>query len=276
MTNFIDPFEILRANIKDLQQKNTKILVDANILSFRKRKILLEELLPIMQHHKIGFIDKNGNVVIQPVYDDFKGKSFSRVHTSVCVKKNNKWGIIASDGHTIADFEYDFIFPSISYCTNYQENNNYFKQLYTVCKNHQWGVLKIDGSIFIEFGKYDWIDGYDSGLVRVKENEKWGMIDYMGQIALPVEYDNIWNFYNRNRGDTIIEKNGTQSYVKFRDLLSKYDTESEHNKFDITELEISEFNKTLSAQPIRSIEENPYYNENLDLDQQDPEFWESL
>lgn len=276
MTNFIDPLESLRANIKDLQQKDTKILVDANILSFRKRKILLEELLPIMQHHKIGFIDKNGNVVIQPVYDDFKGKSFSRTHTSACVKKNNKWGIIASDGHTIADFEYDFIFPSISYYTNYQEDDDYFKQLYTACKNHQWGVLKNDGSIFIEFGKYDWIDGYDSGIVRVKKKEKWGIIDYMGQIALPVEYDNIWNFYNRNRDNTIVEKNGTQSYVKFKDLLSKYNTESEHNKFDITEWEITEFNKTLSAQPICSIEENPYYNENLDFDQQNPEFWESF
>ena len=276
MTNF-NPFnESLRANIKDLQQKDTKILVDANILFFSRSKILLEELLPIMQHHKIGFIDKKGNVVIQPIYDDFKGQSFSPAHTSVCVKKNNKWGIIASDGHTIADFEYDFIFPSISYYTKYLENDDYFKQLYTVCKNHQWGVLKNDGSIFIEFGKYDWIDGYDSGLVRVKKKEKWGIIDYMGQSSLPVEYDNIWNFYNRNRDNTIVEKNGTQSYVKFEDLLSKYDTESAYNEFDLIEWEITEFNKNLSAHSIRSIGENPYYNENLDFDQQNPEFWESL
>ena len=275
MTNFIDPFESLRANIKDLQQKDTKILVDANILSFRKRKILLEDLLPIMQHHRIGFIDKNGNVVIQPVYDDFKGKSFSRVHTSICVKKNNKWGIIASDGRTIADFEYDFIFPSIIDYTNYQKNSTRFKQLYTVCKNNRWGVLKNNGSILVEFGKYDWIDGYDSGLARVKKNEKWGIIDYMGQIALPIEHDNIWNFYNHNRANTIIEKDGTQSYVEFKNLLSKYNTENEDITFDVAE-DIEKINKTLFAQSIQSVDENPYYDENLDFDQQSPEFWESL
>ena len=30
------------------------------------------ELLPIMLHHKYGFIDKNGNIVIKPIYDDYK------------------------------------------------------------------------------------------------------------------------------------------------------------------------------------------------------------
>lgn len=28
----------------------------------------------------------------------------------------------------------------------------------------------------------------------------------MGNIILPIEQDNIWNFYNRKRTDTIIEK----------------------------------------------------------------------
>ena len=163
-------------NIKGLQQKGTKILFDANILRFEitRRRFSLKEFLPIMQYHRYGFINRKGNIVIEPIYDDFKGELSRK--TSVCVKKKDKWGIIASNGEVVADFEYDFIFPSIVDYTNYQENCAYFEQLYTACRNHQWGILKNDGNIFVEFGKYDWIDGYDSGLARVKQKEKWGII----------------------------------------------------------------------------------------------------
>ena len=82
----------------------------------------------------------------------------------------------------------------------------------------------------------------------------------------------LWNFYNKDRTNTIIEKDDTQTCVEFYDLLSKYDD----YKFNFTEFEINEFNKTLSAQSIRSVDESPYYNENLDFDQQSPEFWESF
>ena len=252
-------------NIKGLQQQGTKILFDANILRFEitRRRFSLKEFLPIMQYHRYGFINRKGNIVIEPIYDDFKGELSRK--TSVCVKKKDKWGIIASNGEVVADFEYDFIFPSIVDYTNYQENCAYFEQLYTACRNHQWGILKNDGNIFVEFGKYDWIDGYDSGLARVKQKEKWGMIDYMGQIALPIEYENIWNFYNRNRSNTIIEKDDTRAYVEFEGLLSKYIAGSDDNEVDYDDIPSS-----------KSAYDNPYYNENLDFDQQSPEFWDSF
>ena len=261
--------------IKELQQKNIKILIDPReVFLFPRNLFRLKEVLPIIQHHKYGFMDKKGNIVIQPIYDDFKGE-FSRIKTSICVKKKNKWGIITLDGQTIADFEYDFIFPSIVNYANYQKVCPYYNQLYTVCRKHQWGILKNDGSIFVEFGKYDWIDGYDSGLARVKKKDKWGMIDFMGQIVIPLKYDNIWNFYDKGRIDTIIEQGDVQHTVLFKDLLSKYNIEFINNEFDMIDFEIAEINKSLTARSVQSINENTY-NENLDFDQQDPEFWDSF
>ena len=265
------PFQLrsLQKRVENLQKENVRILLDVdNLITYRKVFMTncKMELLPIISHHKYGFIDKNGNIVIKPTYDDYKGKFISCSPIAVCVKQNNKWGAILSNNHILINFEYDYIYPSIVDYTEYQVNCSYFEQLFTVCKNYQWGVLDHNGDIFVEFGKYDWIDGYDSGLARVKKGNKWGLIDFTGNIILPIEQDNIWNFYNRKRTDTIVEKNEIQTNVDFEELLSKYNEDFDDDCFDFNNLKPSS----------NSVYDNPYYNENLDFDQQDPEFWESL
>jgi len=276
MTNFdikkiLYPFQLrsLQKRVEHLQKENVRILLDVNNLITYRKVFMMNckmELLPIMLHHKYGFIDKNGNIVIKPIYDDYKGTFISCSPIAVCVKQKDKWGAILPNNHILIDFEYDYIYPSIVDYTEYQENCCYFEQLFTVCKNYQWGVLDHNGDIFVEFGKYDWIDGYDSGLARVKKGNKWGLIDFTGNIILPIEQDNIWNFYNRKRTDTIIEKNEIQTNVDFEELLSKYNGDCDDDCFDFNDLKPSS----------NSVYDNPYYNENLDFDQQDPEFWESL
>lgn len=36
----------------------------------------------------------------------------------------------------------------------------------------------------------------------------WGIINEYGEEILPLEYTSIWNFYNKGRKETRIEKNG--------------------------------------------------------------------
>ena len=93
--------------------------------------------------------------------------------------------------------------------------------------DYKWGVVNSDDEIVVPFGKYDWIDGYDSGLARVKIGKasketsginKWGIINEKGEEVLPVEYDNIWNFVGKGRYSTRVEKGGKLSSVNFHDL----------------------------------------------------------
>lgn len=143
------------------------------------------------------------------------------------------------------------------------ENKNYIKELnygnVTVVENkyYQWAVIDNQGNVVVPFGKYGWIDGFDSGLARVRThtsaelareataeffdlpadqvgivcdnhcNEeagnvitKWGIINEKGEEVLPVEYDNIWNFYGKSRWSTMVEKDGHTSEVYFHDLNS--------------------------------------------------------
>lgn len=37
-------------------------------------------------------------------------------------------------------------------------------------QNYEWGVIDIDGAIIVPFGKYEWIDTFDSGLCRVRSH----------------------------------------------------------------------------------------------------------
>lgn len=141
------------------------------------------------------------------------------------------------------------------------ENKNHIKELnygnVTVVENkyYQWAVIDNQGNVLVPFGKYGWIDGFDSGLARVRThtnaelvreataeffdlpagqvgivcdnhcNEKtgnvitkWGIINEKGEEVLPVEYDDIWNFYGKSRWSTNVVKDGHTSEVYFHDL----------------------------------------------------------
>lgn len=116
-------------------------------------------------------------------------------------------------------------------------------------KEYQWAVIDNQGHVVVPFGKYGWIDRFDSGLARVRartvserardavvkyfnlsngkssgvickgaNNEKWGIINESGEEVLPLIYDSIWKFCGKNRHSTKIEKDGKTSEVYFHDL----------------------------------------------------------
>lgn len=101
-------------------------------------------------------------------------------------------------------------------------------------QDYTWGIINKDGVEVVPFGKYDWIDGFDSGLARVKVfpdknknkyglidftgEEKWGIIDVTGKEVLSPIYDAIWNFYGKNRYSTKVIREGISKDVYFCDL----------------------------------------------------------
>ncbi|MBO7561331.1 MAG: WG repeat-containing protein [Bacteroidales bacterium] len=107
----------------------------------------------------------------------------------------------------------------------------------------EYSVIDSSGNTIVPFGKYQYIDGFEQGLARVKkgdaweiiawvpldgetsqqrnvknEEEKWGIINENGEEVLPVVYDDIWKFYNKGRNSTKVVKDGVSSLVYFKDL----------------------------------------------------------
>ena len=120
--------------------------------------------------------------------------------------------------------------------------------------------------------------------VNIKTNgtKRWGIIDVNGRMILPVVYDNIWPLKPQFIDNTLIEKDGKYYYINlektantgtqklmhaskmnalFSAGLSNFDDKHEDSKF---------------VDEICRVFNNGLYNDALDIDQQSPEFWNSI
>ena len=223
----------------------TKVLVPASSYNMQDDNRLL---IPFTSGDKIGFVDKEGEVVVKPqftmYYDDCYDESdyirvavddlygFIRSGGRVATYKRPMYGLINYKGETIFEPSFYCLIPAIG-----------TKNLYTVQdKNLGYAVLNTDGTEVVPFGKYSWIDGFDKGLAMARignvtngqdeSGNKWGLIDENGKEVLPLEYDNIWNFYGKQRVTTKVIKSNVAQNVVLSEILGK-DEVLEYDCFSI-------------------------------------------
>lgn len=106
--------------------------------------------------------------------------------------------------------------------------NNYGEVTVVEHSDYKWGVIDSNGNEIVPFGKYDWIEGFEHGLCRVKignqpsnlanNGNKWGIINEKGEEVLPCVYDEVWMFKGKNRYSTRVVKDGIAREVYFHDL----------------------------------------------------------
>ena len=227
----------------------TKILVPASSYNMPDDNRLL---IPFTSGDKIGFVNKEGVIVVKPQFTMYYGDCYDesdnirvavdnlygypRSGGKVDTYKRPMYGLINYKGETIFEPSFYSLLPAIGN-----------KKLYTVQNNNfEYAVLNIDGTVVVPFGKYSWIDGFDNGLARVKigkvtngqkdNGNKWGLINENGKEVLPLEYDDIWTFYGKKRVTTkVIKGNVTQnvilSEILVKDEVQEYDCSS-NNYYD--------------------------------------------
>lgn len=211
---------------------NTRIIVPRLNYDIEKEKRIL---IPFQDGTKFGFADKEEQIVIPPsfdiVLDDFyHTKSLVRVgkYTAVGYERKTsapatytriKLGLLKADGTFLLPIEYDsIVIPLFSNCYT----------LYSLSKGYS--VIDYQGNIIVPFGKYKYIDGFDTGLARVIgtttngiADNGWGIIDEGGNENLKPIYANIWNFYDKSRMFTkVIQTDGKELEFHFRDRELKY------------------------------------------------------
>lgn len=239
-------------NIQKLQKRNAFIPINVETLQNERCQII-----PMHINNKIGFINHNAEIIVEPQFDEIKGE-FLYQNSAVCVSQEKKWGVIDILGKFIISLSYSHIIPGIG-C-----------QLYSVGKNYKHAILDDEENIVVDYGTYHWIDGFDNGFARVKIGDKWGLININGELVLPIEYDELWNFYGKKRESTYARIGDKSSQVNFKKLRKNRLVEEyiEENENDYI------YRSTTDS--FASACDNAYYNECLDMDQQSPEFWDSL
>ena len=168
-------------------------------------------LIPVYESGKVGFVDHDGFLVVTPKYDYYRGEfnteddfvvvatnylyAYERKTTAPAAYSRPLYGLINSKGEEVIKTDY---FSLVSPLKS--------SRLYSVQdRTGKYGVVDCNGNTIIPFGKYDYIDGFYKGFARVKlvdadrdNKESWGIINESDEIVIPIEYDNIWNFYNKS------------------------------------------------------------------------------
>lgn len=227
----------------------TKVILPASSYNMQDDNRLL---IPFTCGDKIGFANKEGEVVVKPQFTMYYGDcydesdnirvaiddlyGFPRSGGRVATYKRPMYGLINYKGETIFEPSFYSLIPAIGN-----------KNLYTVQNNHfEYAVLNIDGTEVVPFGKYNWIDGFDNGLAMVrignvtngqKENgNKWGLINENGKEVLPLENDDIWPFYGKKRVTTKVVKDNVAQNVVLSEILGKDEAQeydcSSNNYYD--------------------------------------------
>lgn len=133
-------------------------------------------------HRKFGLINKKGEFILEPLYDDV------RIGTSKIsiIKTDNKYGLIDEKGDIIVQPIYDYIDNFIE-----ADQNNFAK----VKVDGKYGLINKSGDVIIE-PVYEDIKINDKDVnAIVKNNEKYGVFNLEGNELIPCIYDEIDSFY---------------------------------------------------------------------------------
>ena len=123
-----------------------------------------------------GLINSKGKVIGE--YDNLI-KMSEQLYRA---RKNKKLGVIDIHGNEIIPIEYEHI-GNISNNKTIQIRN----------RNNQHAIMNDQGKMVVPW--YDFIFE-DCDLYRVRENKKWGAVDFDGKLIIPTEYDHLGNFEN--------------------------------------------------------------------------------
>ena len=195
--------------INHLMRDSIGLLITEKLLNH-----IQDYLSPVIQNGKIGFINSFAEVVIPPKYDSFTGE-FNEVESMIVVYRDNKCGILNTDGLEMLMGEYQSISLigaqyAIVMNSEYQkgiieiipfgeyDSFNYYNKILTARKKLLKGLITPTGNL-LTLIQYKWISGVEYGLLRVIIEEKtddtvikrWGLIDTQGNEILPAIYDNI-------------------------------------------------------------------------------------
>lgn len=151
-----------------------------------------EGLARIKQGGKWGYIDKLGQTVVGPKYDDVL--SFSGGLAPV--KLDKKWGFIDHGGKMVIAPQYDLAYM-------------YTEGLAAVKLGGKWGYIDPTGKIVVPLQFSD-AYGLSEGLAQVKDGSKWGYINKAGQMIIQPAYDMA---RKHSAGLAPVKTNGKWGYI---------------------------------------------------------------
>lgn len=175
-------------------------------------------------------IDKSGNVIMSKLWPAFRGSAYEtdngyvdKINNSYfqdgrCFVQTNKYKTLLVDlnGSTIIDFE-KYLQQHNAHSIMHNGKplyswEHYYNNRYIYCDNNDlYGYINEKGDISI-VPTYDLTYGFSEELAPVKLQDKWGFIDTMGQIVIPLAFEDV-NRAGFHEGLCAVKINGKWGYI---------------------------------------------------------------
>ena len=185
------------------------------------------ETISVKKGGKWGLLDKQGNVLCEPMYNDISnfqnGTAVAHLDNKAMlintngevvkiydynqverlpngyakVQQNNKWGFINPDGEEIVSPQFDHI-----YSPNKED----------ICHTRvgqKLGLITTEGKVICS-AKYEDVRSFSEGITAVKINHKWGLINEQGKEVVEPKYDEITDDCD---GIIYVRKDGKWGYL---------------------------------------------------------------
>lgn len=211
---------------------------------YYKNELEKETYYKITVNDKVGFIDANGKIKIEPQFDE----AYDIFTEDVCYAKiGNRKGLIDVEGNFIVEFA-DTVTKVNNFINGFARYHCGFRNIGIINKNGKVIIPAIyrDVSINVDadsmyfcinsgnVDKSDWFmadkrgntigvrcdsinDGFKNGLCPVKIDKKWGYMNTSGEMIIPPQYDYVEPFADNNLASVkkednyfFIDKTGTQ------------------------------------------------------------------
>jgi hypothetical protein len=135
-----------------------------------------------MDKWKYGFIDKNGKVVISPMYES--ALNFSNGLSAVSKKsdkgKETLWGYIDTEGKVVINFQF-------------QSAGSFYDDLAPVSNGKQYGFIDKTGKYAIN-PQFEEVSRFQNGLAVFKQGKNYGFIDKQGKIIINPQFLEAYPF----------------------------------------------------------------------------------
>lgn len=153
--------------------------------SYLKPFVNSSKLIKVMENNKWGVIDEYGSITIPLIYDEI-GELYTDY---IVVKEDIHYGLVNLKGEKIIPNEYDEI-------DRFYHDNNHFEigpnsDVFAVLKDEKWKYVLANND-YRNNNQYDWIScQFENNNYIVKQDEKFGVINRLGRIIVPIIYPEI-------------------------------------------------------------------------------------
>ena len=117
-----------------------------------------------------GYIDKMGQIAIEPQYDF----AYFFYDGLAKVEVDGKYGFIDKTGKMVVEPQFDYVYP-------------FHEGLAPVEVDEKWGFVDKTGKMVVDL-QFDIVHDFDEGLAPVEVDEKWGFIDKTGKMVVEPQY----------------------------------------------------------------------------------------